>query len=235
MNYQKYFRIPAKVTIAGLLLTLAACSAEQDNDADPGDPEAIAAEEAAADAEAQELAAAAGGEGTWGDIIYGDPDAPVEVIEYASLTCPHCARFSADIFPKIKEEFIDTGKVKFVYRNYVMNQYDMAASVVARCKTPEVTKRLMQVFFDRQAAWVGAEDRVGALAGLARRAGGISRTQFDRCIANRDMQQHLAKMTQDGAARYKVNATPTLLVDGSKVEATNSWDAIKAAIEAELN
>lgn len=235
MNYQKYFRIPSKLMIAGLLFGLAACSAESGSETESADPEVIAAEEAAAASEAQELAAAAGGEGTWGDIVYGDPNAPVEVIEYASLTCPHCARFSADIFPKIKEEFIDTGKVKFVYRNYVMNQYDMAASVVARCKTPDVTKRLMSVFFDRQAAWIGSEDRVGALAGLARRAGGISRMQFDRCIANREMQQHLAKMTQDGAARYKVNATPTLLVEGDKIERTDSWDAIKAAIESELN
>lgn len=235
MNYQTYLRYSAKALIAGLFFAVAACSNDTADESEPIDPEAVAEAEAEALAEAKELATAAGGEGTWGDIVYGDANAPVEIIEYASLTCPHCARFSADIFPKIKEEYIDTGKVKFIYRNYVMNQYDMAASVVARCKTPEVTKRLMKVFFDRQAAWVGAEDRVGALAGLARRAGGLSRTQFDRCIANRDMQQHLTKMTQTGALRYKVNATPTLLVDGDKIDRTDSWDEIKAAIEAELN
>ena len=235
MSYQTYFNVSKKIMVASLLFGLAACSSESGDNAETADPEVIAAEEAAAAAEAQELSAAAGGEGTWGDIVYGDPNAPVEIIEYASLTCPHCARFAADIFPKIKSEYIDTGKVKFVYRNYVMNPYDMTASAAARCKSSDVTKRLMKVFFDRQSDWVSAEDRVAALAGLARRAGGISRTQFDRCIANREMQQHLAKMTQDGAVRYKVNATPTVLVDGSKVEATNSWDAVKAAIDAELN
>lgn len=234
MNYQKYSEYLKGFALSLALLGLAACS-DSGGDTETADPAVVAEGEAAAAAEAQELAAAAGGEGVWGDIVYGDPDAPVEIIEYASLTCPHCARFAADIFPKIQSEYIDTGKVKFIYRNYVMNPYDMAASVAARCKTPDVAKRLMKVYFDRQAAWVGAEDRVDALAGLARRAGGISRTQFDRCIANRDMQQHLAKMTQDGAARYNVNATPTLLVDGSKVEATNDWNAVKAAIEAELN
>lgn len=234
MNYQKYAAFVKNVLLAGALLGLAACG-DSGGDAEQVDPEVVAAGEAAAAAEAQELSAAAGGEGTWGDIVYGSADAPVEIIEYASLTCPHCARFAADIFPKIKSEYVDTGKVRFIYRNFVMNQFDMAASVVARCKDTEVTKRLMTVFFDRQAAWIGAEDRVGALAGLARRAGGMSRTQFDRCIADRDMQQHLAKMTDDGRIRYKVNATPTLLVEGSKVEATNDWDAVKAAIEAELN
>ncbi len=235
MNYQKYLSVSKKVMVAGLLFGLAACSSESGDSASTADPEVIAAEEAAAAAEAQDLAAAAGGEGVWGDIVYGDPNAPVEIIEYASLTCPHCARFAADIFPKIKSEYIDTGKVKFVYRNYVMNPYDMTASAAARCKTPEVAKRLMKVYFERQSEWIRAEDRVAALAGLARRAGGISRTQFDRCVANREMSQHLAKMTQDGAVRYRVNATPTLLVEGSKVEATNNWDAVKSAIDAELN
>lgn len=234
MNYQKYSEYLKGFALSLALFGLAACS-DSGGDAETADPAVLAEEEAAAAAEAQELAAAAGGEGVWGDIVYGSPDAPVEIIEYASLTCPHCARFAADIFPKIQAEYIDTGKVKFVYRNFVMNPYDMAASVAARCKSPDVAKRLMKVFFDRQAAWIGAEDRVDALAGLARRAGGVSRTQFDRCIANRDMQQHLAKMTQDGRARYNVDATPTLLVEGSKVDATNDWNAVKAAIDAELN
>lgn len=234
MNYQKYSEYLKGFALSLALLGLAACS-DSGGDAETADPAVVAEGEAASAAEAQELAAAAGGEGVWGDIVYGDPDAPVEIIEYASLTCPHCARFAADIFPKIEAEYINTGKVKFIYRNYVMNPYDMTASIAARCKTPDVAKRLMKVYFDRQSAWISAEDRVDALAGLARRAGGISRTQFDRCIANRDMQQHLAKMTQDGAARYNVNATPTLLVDGSKVDATNDWNAVKAAIDAELN
>lgn len=234
MNYQKYSEYLKGFALSLALLGLAACS-DSGGDAETTDPAVVAEEEAAAAAEAQQLSAAAGGVGVWGDIVYGDPDAPVEIIEYASLTCPHCARFAADIFPKIQAEYIDTGKVKFIYRNYVMNPDDMTASVAARCKNTDVAKRLMKVYFDRQSAWIGAEDRVDALAGLARRAGGISRTQFDRCIANREMQQHLAKMTQDGAARYKVNATPTLLVDGSKVNATNDWNAVKAAIEAELN
>ncbi len=217
-----------------MMLAVSACSDSGDSSEPSLDPEIVKAQEATALAEAQELATAAGGAGTWGDIVYGDPDAPVEITEYASLTCPHCARFAADIFPKIKENYIDTGKVKFIYRNFVMNKYDMAASAVARCKSPEVTKKLMSVFFARQSAWVGAEDRVGALANLARRAGGISRTEFDRCVANQEMQKHLVKMGQDGAVRYKVNATPTILVDGDKVEQTNDWEAVKAAIDAAL-
>ena len=234
MNYQTYTKF-LKIAAACLsMLVASACSEGGDSDGPAVDPEVVKAQEAEALAEASKLAEAAGGKGVWGDIVYGDPNAPVEIIEYASLTCPHCANFAANIFPKIKENYIDTGKVKFIYRNYVMNKYDMAASAVARCKSPEVSKKLMSVFFARQAAWLGTEDREGALANLARRAGGISRTEFDRCVANQEMQKHLVKMTSDGAVRYNVNATPTLLVDGSKVLQTNDWEVVKAAIDAQL-
>lgn len=234
MNYQTYSKFFKAIAAGIVILAVSACSEDGDTATAPSaDPEVVKAQEAEALAEATKLAEAADGEGTWGDIVYGDPNAPVEVIEYASLTCPHCASFAVNIFPKIKEEYIDTGKVKFIYRNFVMNRFDMAASVVARCKTPEVTKKLMGVFFARQAAWVGAEDRVGALANLARRAGGMSRTEFDRCVANQEMQKHLVKMGQDGAIRYNVNATPTIIVAGDSVEIA-TWENIKAAIDAEL-
>jgi len=233
MNYQTYIKISKSIAASFLLLAISACGESGETSGPAVDPEVVKTQEAEALAEAAKLAEAAGGEGTWGDIIYGDPNAPVEVIEYASLTCPYCATFATTVFPKIKESYIDTGKVKFVYRNYVMNRFDMAASVVARCKTPEVTKKLMAVFFARQAAWVGAEDRVGALANLARRAGGMSRTEFDRCVANKEMQTHMVKMGQDGSVRYNVNATPTIIVDGDALDAP-TWENIKAAIDAEL-
>lgn len=233
MNYQSYSNF-FKALIAGLaLLAVSACSEDEGNTAPAVDPEVVQAQEAEALAEAKRLADAAGGQGTWGDIVYGDPDAPIEVIEYASLTCPHCATFAATIFPKIKEEYIDTGKIKFVYRNFVMNKFDMAASAAARCKSPEVTKKLMGVFFERQRTWAGGEGWDDALASLARRAGGISRTEFDRCVGNTEMRKHLVKMGQDGAIRYNVNATPTIIVNGDTVDIA-TWENIKAAIDAEI-
>lgn len=232
MNYQKFAKFGKALIIGGAAIALAACSGGGSEE-ETANPEEIAAEEAAEAAEAASLQQAAGGEGTWGDIVYGDPNAPVEIIEYASLTCSHCANFATQIFPKIKEKYIDTGKVKFIYRNYVMNRYDMAASVVARCKGPDVAKRLQGVFFARQSDWLRAEDQVGALAGLARRAGGMSRTEFDRCMANKEMQEHLVKMGQNGAVRYKVNATPTIIVNGDKVD-DYFWDNLQAVIDGEL-
>lgn len=233
MNYQTYINISKSIATGILLLAMGACSDSGNEGGSAVDPEVVKAQEAEALAEAAKLAEAAGGEGTWGDIVYGDPNAPVEVIEYASFTCPACANFEATIFPKIKENYIDTGKVKFIYRNFVRDKYDLAASSASRCKSPDIAKRLTKVFFERQRDWLGNEDRAAGLAALARRAGGMSRIEFDRCVANKDMQTHLVKMGQDGAIRYNVNATPTIIVDGDPVDVA-TWENIKAAIDAEL-
>lgn len=227
MNYNDCLNKLKLIAVSAAFLSLAACSGESDTNTATTEADA-AATEAVADV----LPDAATGEGTWGDIVYGDPNAPIEIIEYASLTCPHCASFATQIFPKIKENYIDTGKVKFIYRNFVMNRYDMAASVVARCKSPDVAKRLMKVFFEQQNVWARAEDPAGALASIARRAGGISRTQFDRCMANQDMQKHLVKMGQDGSVKYDVNSTPTIILNGDKVEDFR-WENLQALIDAE--
>jgi len=233
MNYQTYIKFSKSIAAGLLMLAIGACSESSDNSGSGLDPEVVKAQEAEALAEAVKLTEAAGGEGTWGDIVYGDPNAPVEIIEYASFTCPACANFEATIFPKIKENYIDTGKVKFVYRNFVRDKYDLAASSASRCKGPEVAKRLIKVFFERQRDWLGVQDRAAGLASLARRAGGMSRVEFDRCVANKEMQTHLVKMGRDGTIRYNVNATPTIVVDGSPIDVA-SWENIKAAIDAEL-
>ncbi len=233
MNYQTYVKFSKSIAAGILVLAVTACSESSDNAEPSVDREVIKAQEAAELAETKKFAKAAGGEGTWGDIVYGDPNAPVVVIEYASFTCPACANFAINIFPKIKENYIDAGKIKFVYRNLVRDQYDMAASLVARCRTPDVAKHLTKIFFERQRDWTGAEDKVAGLAMLARRAVGMSRIQVDRCIANTDMQQHLVKMTQGAAVRYNASATPTIIVDGSKVGVA-SLENIKAVIDAKL-
>jgi len=233
MDYKTYIKFPKLIAVGFLMLAVTACSESNDTGGPSVDPEVIKIQEAADLAEAIKLAKAAGGKGAWGDIVYGDPAAAVEVIEYASFTCPACANFSINIFPKIKENYIDAGKVKFIYRNLVRDQYDMAASSIARCGAPDVAKRLTRVFFERQRDWASAEDKIAGLATLARRAGGMSRIQVDRCIANTEMQQHLVKMTQGAATRYNASATPTIIVGGSVVDVA-SWENIKAAIDATL-
>lgn len=217
MIHHKYQKLVKAIAGAMTLFALAACGSSEEGTV----------------VDKEELLAAnnyvEGKEGTWGDIVYGSEDAPVTIVEYASLTCPHCATFSKSIFPKIKEEFIDTGKVRFIYRNYVMNGVDMVASTVARCRDMETTKRLMDVFFDRQGEWMRAEDRNAALASLARRAANMSRAEFDRCASNREMMASLTEMKQ-ASVKFQVASTPTIFLDGRYVE-DYRWENLQGLLE----
>ena len=203
--------------LAALTLLAAACG-QADGDTDEAGPvaagtDAVVAVSASAQDAGAEPGEAGSGEGLWGDLVYGSADAPVEIIEYASLTCPHCATFAATVFPQLESDYIATGKVRFIFRNFVMNRYDLAASTAMRCSTMDVGKQLLKSYFARQDEWMRSEDPMGALAGIARRAG-ISRTQFDRCVSNTDMHQHLVDMTQRGQEEFDITGTPTLIVDG---------------------
>jgi len=217
--------------MATLALTIAACGEAGDKT----DASKAGAESAAPAAAETATAAPATQQGTWGDIVYGDPNASVEMIEYASLTCPHCAHLANDIMPTILEKYVDTGKVKLIYRNFVMNRVDLAASTVARCGDMENTHQMMKLFFERQGEWSHAGDEGAILDSLARtaRRAGMSRTEFDRCIANTDMHKHLVEMTQNGAKTYQINSTPSLFVNGAKLD-NYAAETIEAALDAAL-
>lgn len=217
-------------------VTLVAACGETDNTAQSG-TDSTSASTAVVNTVVENKAAMETGadetrEGVWGDIVYGDPNAPVEIIEYASMTCPHCAGFSASILPKVKEKYIDTGKAKFIFRNMVTNQVDLAASTVARCTNQEVAQKLTKEFFAKQSDWGRSQDPIGALAGIARKAG-ISRTQFDRCLQNKEMHQNLVKIGQDGVKEYNVSHTPTIIVNGKTLD-NYGFEAIEKAVEAAL-
>lgn len=177
------------------------------------------------------VSAEAQGAGTWGDLVYGNPDAPVTIVEYASLTCPHCATFANNYFPELKEKYLDTGKAKLVYRNYIMNRVDIAASAAARCSNKDVTKQLMKVFFARQGDWGRSEAPLDELAALARRAG-ISRTQFDQCVSNEAMLKHLMAITTEAIDKFEVTSTPSFFVNGKRMDFGTFDEALEQIGEA---
>ncbi|GAB4121365.1 MAG: hypothetical protein Kow00104_04840 [Rhodothalassiaceae bacterium] len=155
-----------------------------------------------------------------GPISIGNPDAPVTIIEYASLTCPHCAEFEHEVLKKLMDSHIRTGIVRFEFRNFVMNRYDLAVSALVRCRGAEQFYPLSDLFFSSQAQWLrnarAAPDQVmDDIAAVARKAG-ISRTEFDRCLADRDIQTHLIEMTSSGQTEWQITGTPTIIVDGKK-------------------
>lgn len=178
---------------------------------------------------------AAAPKSTTGDIIYGDPKADIEIIEYGSLTCAHCAHFANDILPVIKEKYLDTGKARLHYRNIIRDQVDLAISAVARCGDMERSHKLMSAFFKTQDNWIhiGSEAAmIDAIATVAA-AGGMDRTEFDRCAADADLRKSLVEMTQRGAQLYGVRSTPTVIVNGM-VLPDYSAESIEAAIGLSL-
>ena len=222
MIYQKYQKTARAATAVAAMLIVAAC--------DSG-----ASTSGSANVYNQATLDAAnvyeeGKSGTWGDIVYGNDDAPITVIEYGSLTCGACGAFDREIFPKLEEEFIKTGKVKFIFRNLVRDNVDMVASTVARCRDTDTSKRLNRLFFERQGDWLGAEDRNAALAKLARRAVNMSRTEFDRCASDRDLMKNLTAMTKSGQIEFNVRSTPTIFVNGAGLDDFR-WDNFKKVLE----
>ncbi|MFC4347491.1 DsbA family protein [Kordiimonas lipolytica] len=166
-----------------------------------------------------------------GDIVYGAADAPVEVIEYGSMTCPHCGHFASDTFPQVKKELIETGKIRFVFRNFVRDRYDMAVAVISRCTADvNVTKQLLDAYFTRQDEWMRAQNPYEVIAAIATESG-IAQDEMSRCISDQEAQKHLAEMTQNGIETYKINGIPYIMVNGKHL-AGHSFEDVKEAVEA---
>ncbi|GHF24820.1 thiol-disulfide oxidoreductase [Kordiimonas sediminis] len=199
--------------LAGIALFVTACSEAEDAPAENTEAQAVAAS-ATQDATAP---SAAQSDMTYGDIVYGSPDAPIEIIEYASLTCGHCGTFANTIFPTIKEKYIDTGKVRFIYRHMEGNRIGLAAATVARCGNDEETKVLLKALFAKQAQWLQSQNPLDGMASVLLRFG-ISRTKFDRCLSNTEMHKEIVEQSRHGTEVYNVTATPTLIVNGAKVD-----------------
>jgi protein-disulfide isomerase len=119
--------------------------------------------------------------------VIGDPNAPVTMIEYSSLTCPHCAAFHKETLPGLKERYIDTGKVRLVLRDFPLDETALKAAVIAHCAGPERYPTFVDVFFNQQESWARAGDPVAALKQLAK-LGGLAETEIDACLADKSME-----------------------------------------------
>ncbi len=169
------------------------------------------------------------------EMVQGAEDAPVEIIEYASYTCPHCANFHNDAFKKLKKDFIDTGKVKFIYREVYFDRYGLWASMVARCAGPEKFFGISDLIYEGQPEWTragGPAEIVDELRKIGRLAG-IDNDQLDACLQDGTRAQTLVAWYQENAERDGIQATPSFIVNGEKVE-NQSYDDFKKLIEAEL-
>jgi protein-disulfide isomerase len=166
--------------------------------------------------------------------IQGDPDAPVTIIEYVSLTCPHCASWHDEVYPEVKAEYIDTGKARLEFREVYFDRFGLYAAMLARCAGDE--KRyfgFVDLILERQDDWTRSEDVLAALQRLGRQ-GGLTDERVEACLTDSAFQKDLVEMYQEYYEDPRLTGTPTLIVNGEKVERP-SFDNMAAAIEAELD
>ena len=162
--------------------------------------------------------------------MLGSPDAPVEVVEYASLTCHHCATFHNEVLPQVKKEFIDTGKVRIVYRDFPLDRVGLEAATMARCLPPERYFPVLSLLFAKQDDWSHAKDpieplaRIGALAGLSRQA-------YDACRADKALQDSIVQSRYEGEQKHGVDSTPSFVIDGKTLKGVLQFEEFKKTVE----
>lgn len=166
------------------------------------------------------------------ELVIGKADAPVEVWEYASLSCPHCKVFHDEIYPSLKRDYIDTGKIKFIYRDFPTNSAGLAAAMVARCAGPSRHAGMVDLYFDTQDKWAHADNPMQAIGMVARMAG-LGSSDVDACLKNSELYDAIRTGADKAYKEQGVDATPTLFVAGKKLEHTN-LTSIKEAIDAAL-
>ena len=146
------------------------------------------------------------------DLVLGKADAPVTIIEYASMTCPHCATFHKTTYPALKTKYIDTGKVRFIFREFPLDELAVAASMLARCAGNDKAMALIDVLFASQDKWA-TRNPVPVLQQIAKQAG-LTQKSFEECLSNQKLHDDILAMRERGSKDYKVESTPTLFVNG---------------------
>jgi protein-disulfide isomerase len=192
--------ISRRTVLAGTASTAAACSALVPLAAPAFAQESVPVEE---------LHAPSG----LGDKVLGADDAPVTVVEYASMSCPHCASFHKDTWKPFKEKYVDTGKVRFIFREFPLNTPAYAVAMVARCAPSDKYHEVIDLYFNEQDDWLKPGDMYKALLDRAMPFG-FTKESFDACLSNQALKDALDEIRTKATEQFGVSATPTFFING---------------------
>lgn len=169
------------------------------------------------------------------DFSIGNPDAKVKITEYASFTCPHCARFHDEVFKPLKADYIDTGKVHFTYREVYFDRYGLWAAMVARCGGDMRYFGISDILFETQQEWPASDDPNVVVENLKKigRTAGMDDATLDACMKDGTMAEALVKRFEENMKADQVEGTPTLFINGVK-HSNMTYDELKSIIEEEL-
>jgi protein-disulfide isomerase len=165
------------------------------------------------------------------EMSIGKDDAKVTIVEYMSMTCPHCARFENTVFEPIKAKYVDTGKVRFILREFPLDSRATAAIMLARCAPKEQYFPMVSALFRAQGTWAVADDGRAALLQMAKLAG-FTQESFEACLTNQKLLDDVVATREKGTKDFGVDSTPTFFINGSKYTGEMSVEQMSAIIDA---
>lgn len=167
------------------------------------------------------------------DMMMGSADAPNSIVEYASMTCPHCAEFQKDVLPELKTKYIDTGKAKYILREFPLDGLALAAFMVARCSGDGRYFPMVDALFETQDVWaVTGNEGKEKLLSIARQSG-MSKEQFDQCLADKTLFDNIVETRKRGNEQFGVDSTPAFFVNGKRLGKQHELKDFDAILEPE--
>tara|TARA_Y100000590_G_scaffold440131_1_gene565159 strand:- start:1482 stop:2093 length:612 start_codon:yes stop_codon:yes gene_type:complete len=170
------------------------------------------------------------------DFVIGDKDAPITIIEYASMSCTHCASFHNNTLNELKTEYIDTGKVRFVFRDFPFNYPALLGSMMMRCIPNEVRYDYMNALYLLQKSWVVRENAT-TMKELYKimQSGGMTKDEFDACYSNEQLENEILEGVIAAQKEFNIRSTPSFLVNGNLIEGNKSIKEFRQIIDKILS
>tara|TARA_B100000989_G_C19493624_1_gene450964 strand:+ start:90 stop:704 length:615 start_codon:yes stop_codon:yes gene_type:complete len=164
---------------------------------------------------------------------FGDASAKIKIIEFASLTCGHCARFHNEVMPILKEKYIEKGLIHFTYKDFPLDKFALKASMIARCAGNEKFFKFLDVFYKKQKDWTRTKDPFKSLLKIAK-FGGLKDEELKVCIGNKSIEDGILKERLNSSKKYDIKATPTIYLNGEKYNGDLTIEAIESKINSML-
>jgi protein-disulfide isomerase len=168
------------------------------------------------------------------DIIYGEENAEITIIEYASYSCFHCSDFHKNIYPKIYDDFIVPGKVRFIYRDFPLDSASLKASQLVRCMAAENKSKFKNLLLESQKSWAFTKEYAENLENLAR-ISGMSSAEFNKCFNNKEYETQILQERLDVFNAFNISSTPSFIINGKKYNGGNNWYEISEFLNNLLN
>ena len=167
------------------------------------------------------------------DTVYGKENAPVTIVEYASLSCPHCSHFFTKILPSLDKKYIETGQVKLVYRDFPLNDPALKAAALVQCADKDRREAFIKVLFSTQDKWAFGGNVTDALTSIAQ-LGGMSLAAFEACMADKELQKTILEVEKEAGDEFKITSTPTFFINNKLHSGDHEIPTMIMAIDAAL-